>query len=143
MNKLTIAAVPVEMLGIVWPLAAPHIERVIQKAPDEITMDALYKRVTSSNSLLVVICDGKDVIAANILEVRTFDTGIRSLYIPITGGDRLNEWMVDFLTVCKAIAKDYKCTQLRGLAVRKGWMRKLEPLGWEEVHTVIKCEIGE
>ena len=143
MSKLIIAAVPHELLGMLWPKAVKHIERVVAKAPDEITIEKLHERLLSGNSMLVVICDEQEVIAANILEVRTFDTGIRSLYIPITGGNRLDEWMEDFLNVCKAIAKDFKCTQLRGLAVRKGWMRKLEPLGWEEVHTVIKCEIGE
>lgn len=55
----------------------------------------------------------------------------------------MNEWMDRFLDIVKAIAKDFNCTELRGIAARKGWMRKLKPLGWSEVSTIIKCDVGE
>ena len=136
-----ISAVPVTLIDVVWPQCMEHIQRVVEKAHGEITLDSVKARLMTGNSLLITISKGVDIVACNVLEVRVMDSGLRALYIPITGGNDLDQWMPRFLEVAKAIAKDYQCTELRGLAVRKGWMRVLKSHGWEEVHTVIKCNI--
>jgi hypothetical protein len=43
----------------------------------------------------------------------------------------------------KEIAKSLGCVELRGCAVRNGWLRKLNKTAWQEVHTVIKLKLGE
>ena len=68
---------------------------------------------------------------------------MRILAIPITGGDRLDEWMPEFLELMKHVARDLNCTELRGYASRDGWIRKLKPHGWEIAHTTIRCKVGE
>lgn len=143
MGKLNISASPPEMVDLIWGRCEAHIQRVVDVAHGEITTESVKARLKAGNSVLVVISEGAEIIACNVVEVRVMDSGLRALYIPITGGDRMSEWMEDFLRVAKAIAKDFNCTELRGLAVRKGWMRVLEKHDWETVHTVIKCEIGE
>lgn len=65
------------------------------------------------------------------------------LYIPITAGSDLDEWMDEFLEIAAAVARDYECVELRGLAARQGWLKKLKPYGWEEVFTTIRYRIGE
>jgi len=142
-NDLIIAAVPATMIELVWTKVEPHIQRVIDKAPDDLLMSKIKDRLISGSTLLVTISRDTEVIAINVLDVKVLDTGKRVLYIPITGGDELDSWMADFLKIAAAIAKDYNCTELRGMAVRKGWMRKLKQFGWEESFTTIRCEIGE
>lgn len=142
-DKYMISAVPVPLIEVVWPQCIEHIQRVVEKAHGEITLESVKARLMTGNSLLVTISKGVEIVACNILEVRVMDSGLRALYIPITGGNDLDKWMPRFLEVAKAIATDYQCTELRGLAVRKGWMRVLKSHGWEEVHTVIKCNIEE
>ena len=143
MSKYIIAAVPATMIELVWDKVTPHIDRVIEVAHGELTRESLFKRLISGNTLLITISLGADIVACNTLEVRTFDSGTKALFIPVVGGYDLDEWMPEFLVIAKAIAKDYECTELRGLAVRPGWTKKLKPHGWENVHMVIKCDLGE
>jgi len=140
-DEITIAACPPQMLAAVWDQCIPFLEKVVARSHGEITIDSVKARLQRADSLLVVICDGTEVIGACVVEVRVMDSGLRALFIPIVGGTRMFEWMDQFLEIAKAIAKDYDCTELRGMAVRKGWMRILKAHKWEEVHQVVKCKL--
>ena len=139
--KLRIGAVSSHLVDIVWDQVVPHLERVVKVAHGEITLDSVKDQLIKGDALLITISDGPDIIAVNTLEVRNLSSGLKVLYIPITGGDRMDEWMDEFLKVAQAVAKDFNCTRLRGLAVRKGWMRVLKQHDWHEVHTVIECNL--
>jgi hypothetical protein len=52
-------------------------------------------------------------------------------------------WKDDFLKLAEALGKDYACSELRGMAARKGWLPKLKPYGWEEVFTTVRYKFGE
>lgn len=142
-NKYAISVVPKPLLGVVWPLCIEHIQKAVDKAPEEVSVESTEKKLLLGNALLVAVSEGPDVVAANTLEVCTYDTGHKALFIPIVGGTGWDEWGHDFLVLAKCIAKDYGCTELRGMSVRPGWLRKLNKEGWEEVHTIIKCKIEE
>ena len=143
MSDFIVSAIPKTMIDVIWGKVHPHIIRPIELSHGEVTEEEVRKSLSSGKTMLIVISEGEDIIAVNTLDVRIFDSGKRVLYIPLTGGDKLDLWMPKFLDVAKAIARDYRCEELRGLAVRKGWMKKLAPMGWEEVHTVISCNVGE
>lgn len=142
-DNLIIAAVPATLIEVLWDKVTPHLQRVVDVAHGEITLDSVKAKLIRGDALLITISDQDSIIAVNTMEVRYFDSGRKAMFIPITGGDNLDLWMDRFLKVAKAIAKDHGCDELRGLAVRKGWMRKLAPYGWEEVHTVISCKIED
>lgn len=146
MSKLTIAAVAPELLDLVWDRVIPLVELVINKAPDDLNLDGIKKRIATGQDLLVVIYEGSDIIAFNTLKAEEYDTGKRAMFIPLTGGTRLDEWMADFLVIAEAIAKDYGCSVLRGIACRKGWLKVLnkdkdDNDKWNEVHTIIEYKI--
>jgi hypothetical protein len=142
-DDLIIAAVPCTMIDLVWDRIEPLIQMAVDKAPDDITVEMVKKRLVRGDQGLVTISRGADIIAINTLDVKVFDTGIRVLFIPITAGTEMELWLERFLEIAVAIAKDYNCTELRGLAARGGWLRKLKPLGWEEVFTTIRYKFGE
>ena len=142
-KDLIIAAVPASLIDLVWDRVTPHLQRVIDRAPDDLYMPRIKERLIEGHTLLVTISRGIDIVAVNVLDVKVLDTGKRVLYIPIVGGDELDNWMEDFLKVATAVAKDYNCTELRGMAARRGWMRKLKPYGWEECFTTVRCKLGE
>ena len=142
-DKLTISAVPSNLIDLVWDQVEPLIDKVVEKAPGEIVTSLVKERLLANDELLMLVSEGDKVIAANVVTVRTLDSGVRALYIPIVGGSRMNEWMSDFLSQVELLAKDYNCTELRGLAARKGWLSKLKPYGWEEVYTTVRYKIGE
>jgi hypothetical protein len=141
--SIVIAMVPPSMIDFVWSKCLPHLETVAQKAPNDICIDTIHDRLLAGDILLAAILDGDEVVAVNTLEVETMDTGDKILYIPITGGSRMDEWMERFLEIAHGIAKVHNCIELRGLAVRKGWLRKLSDYGWEEHFVTIKCKVKE
>lgn len=142
-GEYVISAIPVEMLDIIWPLVTEHLERVVEVSHGEITLESLYKDFTAVNSILLTISRGSDIIAVNTLSIRVFGSGIRALFIPVTGGNELEGWIDQFLDVAKSIAKEHDCTELRGIAVRRGWLKKLEPRGWETLHQIVRYELED
>lgn len=141
-DQPTIAAIPVNLIDVVWPQAEPLLKKAIDLT-NEVTLESVYSRLKSGDDLLLTVSKGPDIIAAITLEIRTFDSGVKALWLPLVGGDMMAEWMDRVLEVSEAIAKDFSCGELRGIAVRKGWMRKLAPLGWEEVCTIVKKTVGD
>lgn len=143
MDDFVVGAIPATAVDLIWDKVEPLIKMVEDKSPTDINTDVVKERLIGGYQLLVTISRGTEVIAVNVLDAKTLDTGIRVLYIPITAGSELEVWIDRFLEVAIAIAKDYNCVELRGLAVRNGWLRKLKPYGWEEMFTTIRYEIGE
>lgn len=141
--SITIAMVPPSMVQFVWPKCLPYLNEVKKKAPDDICLDVTLNNAVNGHTLLVTVLDGDEVIAVNIMDVQTLETGVKVLYIPITGGTRMEEWMDEFLKMAHGIAKAHGCKELRGLAVRKGWLRKLSSYGWKEHFVTIKCKVEE
>lgn len=138
---MIIAPVPITMLDHIWSKAVPHLQKVVDKSPTELSLETIKKALLSGNQMLITISDGDDVIAVNVLEKVTFATGLSVLNIPITGGARMEEWMERFLNLAHLIAQDLDCTELRGMAVRPGWLKKLKAYDWEPVFTVIRCPV--
>jgi hypothetical protein len=145
MSKLIIAAVPITMIDLIFPKCIPHLERVIEKAPDDINLEGIERSFKNGSRMLVTVSEGDQVIACNVLETCTHDTGHKVLYIPITGGDRLDEWMDRFLEIANAIALDLGCHELRGIASRAGWLRMLKAKGhdWYRLHEVVGCKVKQ
>jgi hypothetical protein len=139
--SLVIAMVPPTMVDFIWAKCLPHFEEVAKKAPEDIGIDTIHDRILEGHTLLVAILDGDEVVAINTMDVQTLDSGNKVLYIPITGGSRMDEWMERFLDIAHGVAAVHDCIELRGLAVRKGWLRKLSDYGWEEHFVTIKCKV--
>lgn len=141
MSDLIICPVPPNLIDIVWEKCRPHLERVIARAPNEITLETVKAELKKGDAMLITISDGEDVIAVNTLKSQVFETGHKTLFIPITGGERMDEWLDRFMDVAHAIARDLQCQELRGMSCRKGWLRALKNHDWYEVHTVIGCKV--
>lgn len=142
-DEYIISAIPVEMIDPIWPMAEPHLQKVVDVAHGEVTLESLKMRFLSLSAILLTINKGLNIVAVNSLEIRTFDSGVRAMFIPVTGGSELDGWYNQFMEVAISIAKEHGCTELRGLAARRGWLRKLEPLGWETLHQVVRYKLEE
>ena len=141
LGKYIIAAIPVTMVTLLWDRLAPFIDDVVKYSHNEATTEAAKEQLLAGNLLSVIVCEGNEIIALALLELRTFDTGEKALFIPIFGGSKMEEWADQMLKVLHAIAKDFGCTQLRGIGARKGWTRYLKSHGWEEYSVTIGCEV--
>jgi hypothetical protein len=125
-----------------WEELLPHLERVIKVSNDEFTTESIKARAVSGNSVMIVIIDKDNKIeAVTTAEVVTYDSGLRSLLVPIIGGSHFFEWAPDWFEIVKALAVQLNCSELRGFAVRDGWMRILKSRGWHENHCVITYQL--
>lgn len=140
-NNYVLACVPVTLVNVLWRIVEPFIKLVVDVANNEITADSIKQRCLKGDAMLVCVCKEDQVIAVNLLEVRVFETGLKALYIPVVGGTEMDHWCEQFLQLANAIAKDLNCTELRGLAARHGWVKKLKPLGWEEGNITMYCKV--
>ena len=136
-----IGAVPANMIDLIWDRVEPLIKTVEEKAPDDISLEVVRERLLSGNNLLVTVSSGPEIIAVNVIDIKELDTGMKILYIPITAGTDMENWIKEFLDIAKAIALDHGCDELRGMAVRDGWLKKLKPYGWEPMFTTVRCKV--
>lgn len=149
---MNIVVIPPNLIEVVWPQVEPLMNQVINRAPEDINIEYQKEQLLTGKTWLMAVCEGKNIIAINILKVEEYETGLRVLCNPIVAGTRLNEWMEDAINVAEAIAKDYKCTKFRGFSVRglenkkDAWLRMLNSgkrKGWKAVHTLIELDIEE
>ena len=143
MSNLVIAPIPPTLVEFIFPKCAPHLLRVIEKAPEDINLATIKQKLIEGKTMMVCVLDRDQVIAVNILETAVYETGHKVLYIPITGGDRMDEWLDRFMRIAHTVARDQNCDELRGMACRKGWLRALNKAGhdWYHVHEVIGCKV--
>ena len=142
-QPLNISAIPAQMIELVWSQVEPLLYMAVDKSPDDISAISTKQKLLAGETLLITISEGAEIIAINVLEVQELETGVRVLWIPITASKsgRMKEWLVPFLDVAKNLAKSYNCTELRGMSVRKSWLRELGKHGWQSAYEVIKCKI--
>ena len=141
-DELSMVLVPNDVAHTIWDPIESMVQKIVDKAPDDVSMKELYDNITSGNMLLVLIIDKNEIpVACNVLDVRITSTGMRYLMIPITAGTRMKEWLDAFMKLASKIAIERDCKELRGMSIRKGWLRALAKHGWEEVHTTIKMKL--
>jgi len=125
-----------------WDELLVHIERVVQVSNEEFTAESIKHRAVSGNGMIVAIYNAENIVAVTTAEVVTYDSGLRSLLVPVFAGSELYEWGLEWLELHKKIAKQFNCVELRGFAVRSGWMKILKDYGFKENHVVITMPIS-
>lgn len=139
----TFSVVPPAMIPVIWSDIVWYLEKVVRVSSGELSLDSVYQSMIEGKCVTIIVIDGQQIIGINTVEIFTFNSGLKALYIPIIGGERIDEWGVEFFNICKDYAKQVGCTELRGLAARAGWMRKLasKDLKWKKCYEVIKYEL--
>lgn len=136
-----IAAIPLELMDVIWSEVEPLLQLAIDESPDDLTMECVKSKIYSGHSLLLVLCSNGVIDIALTHEIREFDTGQKALYTPLVGGKGMDKHFDDWFNVAKELAKELGCNQIRGFAARDGWLKYLKRVGWEEVHTTIRIKL--
>ena len=140
-KAIDISMVPRHLVSIVWPTVYPLLEEAIDRSNGEANEESVFKRIASGDTSLFIATDMGNPVFVFILEQVTYESGKRSLVIPFVGGRQVFEVMQQFIDYIADIAENLNCDDIRGMSVRKGWIRQLEPYGWESVHEVIRYKI--
>lgn len=131
------------MIPVVWAQFEHFIQKVVNVSSGELSMDSVHESMVQGKCVVIIVIKGKEIIGVNTIEIFTFNSGLKALYVPIIGGKEIDKWGVDFFCMCKDYAKQVGCTEIRGLAARAGWLRKLaqHDLNWKKCYEVISYAI--
>ncbi len=125
----------------------PKIERLVKEgcalSPNDINEAIVKYNLIRGKAKLSVVEDGDKVIAINIVQPIVLVTGWKVLYVPITVGTRMDEWLEDAMSLAHQTAKELGCREIRGLSIRKGWLTALKHYNsdWYPIHEVIGCKV--
>lgn len=139
--NLIITPIPIQLIDFMWPQAEKILKRAIDMASDEVSLETTKAGLLRGSQTMVAVLDKDKVIAVNIMEVVTFETGLKALTITITAGNKMRHWSERFLKLMNLWAIESKCSEIRGLSMRKGWLRYLQNEGWTEHVTILKCPV--
>jgi hypothetical protein len=145
MSTFNFIVVPPLLVPTVWPSVVQYVTPVTYVSAGDLTDESVKSDLTAGVSIAIAVLSGTTVIGLCTLQVHTFNSGLKCLYVPIIGGERIDEWGEEFFCMCKDFAKQAGCTELRGCAARGGWLRKLKQhdLNWESCYEVIKYDLTE
>ena len=124
----------------VWSVVRPMLQKVVTQSPDDLSIEKIYHRLVAGNDLLILISTGTEFLASITMRIKTTDTGVRVLYLPVVSGNKMDTWLDKFLDFAKEIARDHQCTQIRGTG-RNGWVKKLKSRGWNDMFTTIAYNV--
>lgn len=143
MNNYNIVALPPTLVEVLWDKIVPHLKKAIEISNGELTEEGIKRVLLSGNNMALLICRNENIAAVHTLEVRELSEGLRVLHINAIGGEEMGAWFEQYVLVMRAIAKDLNCTEVRGCAVRNGWLRYLKGLGFEKISSTVRLKLGE
>ena len=135
---------PTSLIDYVWSDIEGYIKGATDRSNGESTSDNVKALVKSGANQLLLVTNDAAILAAITLEVRTFNSGLRVLNIPMVGGTNIKLWIGGFMKAARHIAVQNGATEIRGYMARKGWSRFLKTQDkWAPVHEVMSCQVGE
>lgn len=136
--KYNIAAIPHYLIDFIWPHIELIINSIISKAHGEMDLNTVKQKLKDDSALLVVCLKDTIVKGLVILQVETFDTGLRVLNLSMAGGD-VDIFTGDYDTALLDIAKNLKCDEIRAIGARTGWERMLKrkDTNWGKLSTTL------
>jgi hypothetical protein len=132
--------VPVADLDKIWELCSPLLEKATDRSGSRETIDGLYLKIKSGASRLWCISLDGIVLGAASTEVNQY-TSCRALHVSFVGGERMSEWLEEFINELKIYAKFNGCQSIEQTG-RPGWHRELAKFGFKKENFIsLKLEL--
>lgn len=127
-----------------WKDICKFLEPAIRRSKGEISKVSVLRRLMNSETILFTIKDEDGIITVMFtLEILIFESGLRTLAIPLVGGKGFLDMLIESDEFLRATAKNLNCEYIRGFSVRGGWLEKIGKYGWEAGHEIIRCKVGD
>lgn len=121
-----------------WDIAKEYLNPSIAMNRGAFTAEDLYQLISDKDMQLWGVHDGalKAVFITQIVEY----IRIKRLRLVLIGGHEIENWLEIVSECMDKFAKENGCTGIE-LWGRKGWIKRLKPLGYEEYETVVIKEL--
>lgn len=121
-----ISAIEPAHVRFFWPQIAHHILASQQRGPSDMSSDEMRALCISDGAWRLLIFD--NCIGAAV--IRILDG---NLHVAALGGKNLPQgWLPEFVEWLRSLAQFFGHPYVT-MAGRKGWKRRLEPLGWKDI----------
>lgn len=144
MDTIRLAAIPVELLDVLWDRIEPHLAKALVYAKGECDCSTVKDRALKGDVLVVTVNVEKEIVAILTVMTDVFDTGKKALIVGAIGSASdvpMDSWFEQAFEVLKGIAGDLGCSEIRGHAGRMGWARRLKDTGWKEAYVTYIHEV--
>lgn len=123
---IRIAGVPPQFARQAWPVAGPWTADALEKGAAVVSADDVLAAVECGQIGLWLVLEDSTPVAS----FTTLVEGGGLTWFTL-GGHGVERWLPDCEKLVTALARSMGCrrAQLRG---RRGWARKLAPMGWKE-----------
>ncbi len=136
---IRLRVIPLEELEAVWLTAAPLIDKAVAYSHGETDIDCVHEDLATGESKLLTVSDAGEMIAAIVLDMHQHPRK-KICVVSFAGGAQKELWCKQVMPHIEKIAKaaGADAVYING---RRGWLRELGPLGYDEYSTVIGKEI--
>lgn len=121
-----------EHIDAFWDEAAPFIERAIPEG-SLVSLEGVYTRLKAQRHQLWFLTERHHLKAVVVTEIRQYDLG-RALEVLYLSGEGMEDWIKGLEGVLASFGREENCDYIMQDG-RKGWLRTLRTLGWEEMNT--------
>lgn len=142
MSDIKIAAIKPEVVHIIWPLVEGYLEKAIHHSNGELSIEGVLQQLIDEQMLLLVVYKDSSIIAAFVVEKRTFMTGKSVINILVLGGSDMDSWVSQAIDVVERLGVEQNCSEIYGIG-RVGWAKFMKKKGFRPVHHTVKKIIGE
>ena len=140
--SFAVERVPHTGIGMVWEFVEPFIVNALEYGEGELfPKDVKYKAEVGDFQLWIVTNKQGSFIGCFVTEILDYSL-IASLRIVLLGGTDFPLWIELAHKKLEEYGKEHKCGRIE-LCGRRGWVRKLKPLGFKETYVVVTRRIDE
>lgn len=122
-----------ENVGAAWPMFKDYAHNVFPMTKKRRTPAKFLKDLMDDRESLMLVQDNDgSIVGFMTTSVSEYDD-TKMLQVRMLSGDRFDEWIDMAQNTLDQIAMDNDCDGME-LIGRRGWIRKLARLGWEEAY---------
>ncbi len=140
-EKVTISAVPAEMLDQIWDTVSGFLSPAVDRSHGRWSMPSLKEAVREGKQQLWIVYQGNNPIkGVATTEIQDYPNK-RMLAIQYLGGEDLDKWAFSMLEILEEFATATNCKGIEATA-RKGFWKWMKDYNYEEAYTVFQKEIS-
>lgn len=126
-------------IDLYWNDAKPLLQKAIDRADGEYTIEWLYNSLKEVTRNLWVVFKGGVMIAAITTRIDEYPSGIKIGCIDFAGGSDFKDWKM-FTDYIENLFFDLGCSKLE-IAGRLGWLRLHTDKGFKPIYHVLRKEL--
>lgn len=137
---MIISAVPTDLLDTAWPRLVGLLSMAFDMYPGRFDADDILNLCRSEEMAVWAVIDETEIIGAFTTRIAEYPR-TRALVIDWVGGNHMQNWLDDVLSLLNDYAADCECGLIEGHG-RSGWGRILKRHGFREECVSIRKDVN-